>query len=179
MQTGCLFYSKQKKIMENEIKETLERVADTVLNEPVEITVDVISPRRVWWKFWIEPVRKRVFKIQQITYGNLIRISKLLLSVEVDENFLTSAKLMDQTFTILSKHGDTITRIVATALHNKKSEPPTELIDFVKHNFSSKELFEVFSIILRQMDITSFISTIITMKGLSVLEEGKRNVMSQ
>jgi methionine synthase II (cobalamin-independent) len=79
MQTGCLFYSKQKKIMENEIKETLERVADTVLNEPVEITVDVISPRRVWWKFWIEPVRKRVFKIQQITYEFLNYFYRLKL----------------------------------------------------------------------------------------------------
>lgn len=165
--------------MENEEKQTLNRVADTLLNEPVEITVDVISPGRIWWKFWVEPERQRVFKIHQITYGNLIRISQMLLNVEVDEGFLTSANLMNNTFQILSKHGDTIARIVATALYNRKDEAPIQLIDFIKSNFSSKEIFEVFSIILRQMDITSFISTIITMKGLSVLEEGKKNVMSQ
>ena len=100
----------------------------------------------------------------------MMRISKLLLQIDINIRDHTT----DFLYKAIEQHGDVIARVIAVAITNKREEPSQKLVDFIIYNFTSKELFGVLTIVLRQMDVGSFINSIISMKGLSVLESGAK-----
>lgn len=143
----------------------LENVSDTILDKEVTLEVDIYRTR--WEKFLRKP-EKRTFVIKPITLGSLIRISKLLLTVDLTLDDVQS--LLQSTYHSMVDHGETIAKIIAIAIHNQPTEPPKSLVDFIINNFTAKEMFTTVSIILNKMDVTSFMSSIISIKGMSVLE---------
>lgn len=151
------------------MKEVLKNVSDIVTDQPIEIKVDLKEP--TWWeRIWKIKVRK--YSLNQITYGNLIRISKLLVDIELSAlDKLTTDNIIDQSTQLIGKHGDSLAKVIAIAMHNKRTEPPPKLIDFVKDNFTAQELFGVLVVVIRQMDVKSFMHTIISIKGASILEK--------
>lgn len=155
------------------MSEILDKVADTVTNEPVKITVD-IKPQGRWDKFLrllrVNPPMK-TFYITQITLGNLIRISKLLTSIDSSIfNPKNNDNILDNVYHAMEKHGNALAVIVAISLYNKKDMPEKSLITFVETNFTAKEILSVVSVVIRQMDVTSFMTTIISVKGINILE---------
>ncbi len=153
----------------------IKRVSDTVTDQPVIITVDIKD------RSWMDKLLKRnpvkIFEVKQITLGNLIRISKLLRGIDVGEfNKISQQNILDSNFNLMEQYGHTLAEIVATALHNKKDPPEQHLVAFIENNFTARELLNVLSVVLRQMDVASFMSTIISIKGLSILENPGANV---
>jgi hypothetical protein len=150
--------------------ETLSKAADATVQEPVVIEVD-INPQGFLhrllqkWK-WLP--RKRKFVIEPIKMGSLIRISKLMLSI--DMSVFDMRNLLESNYKAIDKHASTMARIVAVAIQNNKHQPSEKLVEFVLNNFTSHELRMVASMVLKQMDVTSFMSSIISIKGTNVLE---------
>lgn len=158
--------------------ETLGRVSDSILQEPVKITVDVraTSVMEKWLMKWGIKPSKRVFAIYPIVFGNLIRISKLVRSINMN---LQATNLLDASFEAMSEHGDAMARIIAMAIQQQKQEPSEKMVRFILGNFTAQEMKTVLSVVLRQMDVQSFMMSIISMKGLNVLdkkENGKAEV---
>jgi hypothetical protein len=139
----------------------LEKVADTVLEKPVVIEVDVAGT-------WYKKAHKATFELRPITLGSLIKISKLLLSID---DKINSQDWLNSSYAAMEKHGNTIAKIIAIAIHNRKSDPPASLVNLVLHNFTSKELLSTLAIVLKQMGVSTFISSIVSMKGLNILVE--------
>jgi hypothetical protein len=138
----------------------LEKVADTVLEKPVVIEVDVAGT-------WYKKAHKATFELKPINLGSLIKISKLLLSID---DKINSQDWLNSSYSTMEKHGYSIAKVIAIAIHNRKSDPPASLVNLVLHNFTSKELLSTLAIVLKQMGVSHFISSIVSMKGLNILE---------
>jgi hypothetical protein len=151
----------------------LSQVADTVTDEPIKIIVDVIVKEKSWKNIFKKrsTLEHREFVLKQITIGNMMRISKLLLKIDV--SIINTKDLLNSGYNAIETHGDTLVEIVAIALKNTKEYPETSLIEFIKWNFNSEDLYAVFGKILQQMNVVAFMHTIISMKGLSVLESAE------
>lgn len=150
--------------------ETLQNVSDAIIQEPVILDVDV-KPQSRFFAFLQEKgliPKVRTMVIHPITMGNLMRISKLL--VDIDMNIFDFKNLLESNYQAMAKYGDHVVNVVAIAVHNKKTNPPAELAEFIRYNFTSQELFTVLGLVARQMNVTGFMSSIISIKGMSLLE---------
>ncbi len=155
--------------------ETLQQVADTTLQKPISLTVDVHARNKVhgWLLRWGIAPKQRVFVIKPIYLGTLVRISKALLSIEFkipDNNAQKQGALLDVNYEAIVAHSKTMAGIVAMAIVNADKEPDKKLVSFIIRNFTTKEMMAVLAHVLKQMDITSFMTSIISVRGLNVLE---------
>ena len=158
-------------------QETLARVSETTLQEPVSLSVDIF-PGSAWQRKlqqwgWIP--KQRVFTIRPIYLGTLVRISKLLLSIEFNlpdgsKDPLKAGQLLDTNYQAILQHSHTLASIVALAIQNNDKEPDRQLVAFVLRYFTTQEMMGVLGLVLKQMDLSSFMSSIISVRGLNVLE---------
>lgn len=158
------------------MNDILTKAADVTTDKPVELEVDIL-PRNIihrqLQKWKLLPTKRR-FSITGTTYGNLIRISKLLLSIDMKVYDLKN--VLESNYLAISQNAETIAKVVAVAVHNKRSEPPASLARFILFNFSSNEMVATLGIVLKQMNITGFMTSIISVRGLNVLESGIASV---
>ncbi|MEO6610747.1 MAG: hypothetical protein ABIT05_01400 [Chitinophagaceae bacterium] len=157
--------------MEKEVKQTLEQVADTVLENTVTFEIIILpqTPVHRWLQKvgWI-PAKKN-FVIKPIVLGSLLKISDLLLSIDLEQ--LQKGKgYLETSYHLVSRHTDTMVRVIAIAIQNTRQEPSGSLMSLLRNNLSSKELMTLLSLVLKQMDLQNFIASIISIRGLNVLE---------
>jgi hypothetical protein len=154
-------------------KPTLSKVADTVLSKPLTLEVDIIYHSKLKKKLqdWKVLPKKRVFEVHPITLGSLIRISKLLLSIEIKLEQLSKENWQETSYKAMRDHSKTIAEVVAVAITNNVQEPKKSLIDFILYNFTAKELMAVLSVVIGQMNITDFMSSIVSVRALNALEQ--------
>jgi hypothetical protein len=156
----------------------LAGVADTATDRPIEINVEILPANRVYAFLQAKGLYPKVkkFIIRPITLGNLIRISKLLLGI--DMTIFDRSAILESNYLLIERHTRQLAQIVAIAIHNSRQEPPESLVNLVVDNFSSKELLGTIHIVLKQMDISNFMSSIISVRGLNVLDRTKAEEMS-
>ena len=157
-----------KKVEQTEA-ETLQKVATTLLQDAVILETDV-RPRHKCHRLcqrlgWL-PV-KRKLTIRPITLGSLVKISALLL--EIDIKTIDTANILLTNYRLINEHMDRAVTIVAIAVHNQRQDPPASLVRFIRDNFTARELSATVNIVLRQMDLSSFMNTIISVRGLTVM----------
>lgn len=158
--------------------ETLEKVSDAILEQPATITVDVIPQNGIQRKMqhWGITAKQRVYTIRPLTLGTLIRISRILLGINMA--LPDRDKILEVNYETIDKHGEKLARIIALAIRNNRSEPDEKLEKFILQNFNCKEMFKVLSLVVSQMDLTNFMSSIISIKGMNVLADRSASVTS-
>lgn len=109
-----------------------------------------------------------MFTIRGLTYGTLERMSALIL--QIDHKIAPGASYLEKNYELMAKHSRTITEIVALAIHNRKDNPPESLTNFLMYNMSAEDSLSVFYVLVKAMDMKSFWSTIVLMRGLNVKE---------
>lgn len=155
------------------MSDVLKQAADAIISKPVSLDIDHISAR--WWekiaiRLRILPAKRR-FEVKPATLGTMIRISQLLL--DIDPNiFKSEGTALDSNYQIYSAHGEKIARVIAAAIENRESEPSERLVSFIKNNLSAGELMAVIKIVLQQLNVMGFMSTIISLRGMSLLNTG-------
>lgn len=159
-----------------EDNKTLEAVADTVLDKPVKLEVDISPVNKI--HAWLQKKgwkpKKKTFDLHRINMGTLIRISRILLSVDI--SIFDKSNLLESNYRAIDQYGDKLAECVALCIHNKKSEVPRSLVLMVLANFTTAELYRVLSIVLKQMDIASFMNSIISIKGANILAKSTASV---
>jgi hypothetical protein len=154
--------------------DVLKRVSETLTAEPVTVTVD-IKPYRFWHKWF--PPKKKTFHVSQITTGNLFRISKLIAGID-KKLFEGDSSLFEKNIEAMSKYMDDVIQVIAIGIHNKKYPPPKSLIDLIRDNFTAKDLMTVMAVVIKQMDVSSFMITITSIRATSILERPGVNAKS-
>lgn len=148
-----------------------KKASRTVTAEPVKLNVD-IKPVNRWHsllqKAGIKPKKKGLL-IHPLCLGTCIRISRGMVGMDIES--CEASKVLQMSFDIQKAHGRKVAWIIASAIHNKKSKTPKELVDFVAYNFSMGELMNVLTIVVGMMDVTSFMTTIFSIKGLNMMEK--------
>jgi hypothetical protein len=151
------------------VSEILENVSDSLLENCLTVNVDVYPTSWLHGKFqqWGIAAKKKVFLLRPIHLGVLIRISKLLVSTKLE--IPKKEQFLEWNYQAIESHGETLAMIIALAIRNNKKEADKSLVRFILANFTAKEIFKVLSSVLQQMDLTSFMSSIISIKGMNVL----------
>lgn len=155
--------------MDEKTKEVLASEVDAIVEKPTTIEIDIVCPKPTdRLKFLLGFPRKRIFQLRPLVLGNLARISQRLL--KVDMPLLDgSGNLLVSNYEAMSAHSEALAEIVAIGLTNGRHEPKKSLTNFLMENMTSAELLTVVSHIIRMMDIGSFMNTIISAKGMSLL----------
>jgi hypothetical protein len=154
--------------------QVLSATADTILDKAVRIDVDVLYPR--WWERLFMNLRllpaKRSFDIRPATLGTMIRISQVLLDIDVT-GYKTLSSALEANYHVYQAHGVKLAQIIAIAITNKEQEPTSKLVRFITENVTARELMAVTSVVFKQLDTVNFMSTIISIKGgMSLLNTG-------
>jgi hypothetical protein len=153
-----------------EINQVLQDAARAVVQDPVTLTVGITE--QSWLRRWLQSkgllAQKRQLVIRPATLGTLARISRLLLTI--DRKMLSGQDVLEGNYLLARAHGDTLAEIVALAVHNQKGEPAAWLKRLVLEQFTQAELITAMRIILHQMDIKSFMTAIVSIRGLNLLE---------
>jgi hypothetical protein len=153
---------------------TLAKASETVTAEPVTFNITLVPQSRLhgWlMRKKILPCR-RSMEIKPVVLGNLLRISKLLLTIDTDK--MQKGNLLDVSYHLAGQHADTIAEILAIAIQGNKNKPGARLISLIKQNLTAKEILYLLTLVLQQLDLTNFISSIISIRGLNVLDRGEK-----
>ena len=151
--------------MNQEEKTQLSNTADAVTDDATIIEIDILHPR--WWQRLLKKT-KRVYKLQPATLGTLVKISKELLSIEIEDADKSNWMVLCQK--LMQAHSGRLAKVIAIAIVNRKEEPPDSLVEFIAYNMTAKEMSIVAAHVLDKMDIRSFVSSIISIKGTNILE---------
>lgn len=137
--------------------------ADTLTQKPVEFYVDILNKTK--FQRLLKQPDKKLFKIYPAVTGTLVRISKELLSLPeaINPNDINAV------YDSMNKHGLTMAKIIAIAVSNSEKEPSDDLIKFFLYNLTAKELKTLVNIVLKQMDVINFITSIVLVKGANIL----------
>ena len=82
----------------------------------------------------------------------------------------TNGNLLNANYEAIEKHGGSLAQIIAVARQNNKYPVNEKRVRFILQNFTTKEMMGVLSLVLKQMDLTNFMSSIILVRGLNVLD---------
>ena len=151
-------------------KEITPRIINTLVEEGIPFHVTLLR-KNIWnrirlLRFGLKAfMRSEVaFTIHPISLGTLLKISKSLIAVEMVGVDGKEASLFDITAHSVMANKDHMVKIIAYALVNARRDPPNGLIRFLDDNLSAKELLQVLTQVVRQMDVTDFLACIVSMK---------------
>lgn len=151
----------------------LKEQAATLAQDPVRFSLDIFPQN--WWEKGLQRVgfkpKKKTYEVRPITYGNLQRISGLLLSINVNP----SAPGLETAYRLMNEHAGTAAKVVALAIHNKKSLPPKGLEEELLFQLTTQEAMTLLTIVFKQMQVSGFLQTMVSIRGLNVFETAKKS----
>lgn len=151
-------------------KDEIIELYSATTEKPLELTVPRIPMN--WKERVLLKLRlissKRTILIHPITLGGRQRYSIYAEAIGIED--------MDMEMNQVTFHNkvaanmEPICMCIASAIHNKKSEPPRWLIETVEA-FTDEDLISVLSILRKHINLTSFIASIISITGMSLKPE--------
>lgn len=154
-----------------EENKVLSKAADTLLDEPKDLSYDIKPKSRIHaiLQQWGWMPKKRTVQITGSTLGTMIRLSKLLLSIDITP--MPQDRLLDWSYEQIESGAPVLARVIAAAIHNKKSQVPESLVNEIMDNFTAQELLATSQIIIGQIDIMAFLTTIRSVRSASLLQQ--------
>jgi hypothetical protein len=154
----------------------LSAVADTVLEKATRIEVEIVNPR--WWESigirlkMIKPVRS--FSIKPATLGTMVRISQLLLDIDISP-YQAGNNVLISSLPVLKNDGEKVVQAFAAAISNNRAGPSKSLIAFLRNNVTASDLMKIQKVVLTHLNVVPFMNTIILMRGgMSLLKPGEK-----
>jgi len=154
-----------------EDKEILKKVADTLLDDAIEISLKIKPKNRfeqLMQKYGLMPTAKK-YHTTGITLRNMIRISKVLLSVNLKP--IPDHETLEWSYEVVQDQAFKMADVIAIAIHNKKSERPDCLVDTILDSMDSKALMRYSDLIRDQLNLSDFISSIASVRTMNILTE--------
>ena len=161
------FFKNSRSMKKQDPKKVKKQIADTVLQEGVDFSITINKPT------WLHKVgllpSKRNFNIKPLVTGVLLQISKTI----EDMKPMSEEGIKDRTLLEVgidqAKYKDHLIKIIAYAIQNGPGEPSKQLMKFLDRNLTPREMMQVLNVVVRQMDVMSFLSSIMSVKGMSLL----------
>lgn len=150
-------------------------VLDTVLQEGIDFYVDVNSPGLLR-RLGILPKSKHLI-VNPIVMGSLIKISRILLEIEYVDK-VKQDDLFDVSIDAMATHTERILDVIVLAIHNSKPAPKPGLKRFLRKNMTPIEMLQILALVIKQMQVSPFVSSIISIKGMSLIEKPEEKIAS-
>lgn len=149
----------------------LDDLGRAIVQEPTKIQVDILHPswtQKLLIKLKIiKPYREYILK--PTTLGRLILISRLMLHFDIKP--FEEKKVLENTYTLAGDKGHILAEVIAIAISNSRDKPPPGLINFIIDNFSIIDINRISAIVLNNLNVTDFLSTIISLTGVNILAD--------
>lgn len=136
------------------------------------ITLQIeISPvnyvHRLLQRWNILPKHRR-FVFNPLVLCCVSKISGLI--VNIDTRLLDKDNVLTGNHELITHHSHDIAVIIASALTNSDRQPKKSMVSFIERNFTPIEILNTLQIVLIQMDIATWLSAIVKLKGLNILQ---------
>lgn len=141
----------------------------TLLQEGIDFFVDVDRPgflRRIG-------IRPKTFKfvLYPIYLGTLQSISRIMVDMEFAEK-VTQENFQKTGIETMAKHTEDLIQIIAIAIHNKEGKPNKRISKILRQHTTPTELLALLTYVVNQMDVSGFMKSIISVKGMSLIKPG-------
>jgi len=151
---------------------------DSILEKGVDFTIK-IQNKNILHGYNLIP-SERKFIIYPIKMGTLLKISKILLDLNTDE--LVGAmkdenkeiNLLDLGAKNIIENKDKLIKMIAYGIVNSEKEPSKSLIRFLNENLTAKEGLKLMTLIVQQMDVNPFLASLVSIKGMNLLQTKKK-----
>lgn len=145
-----------------------EETVGAILQEPVGFLVHV-NRIGIFHKLGILPKSRR-YVIKPAVLATMLKISRELLGVKLGADFdISKGNTIPISAQAISDNVDILVRVLALSIENGGKDPRAGLEKFLKVNLSSAEMFQLLSIVIQKIDIMGFMSSIIAIKGVSLV----------
>ena len=158
-------------------KEIRQDAIDSILEKGVDFTI-TIQNKNILHKLNLAPTERK-FVIYPIKMGALLKISKILLDLDTDE--LTGAmknegkevNILDLGAKNIVENKDKLIMMIAYGITNCEKEPSKSLIRFLNENLTAKEGLKLMTLVIQQMDVSPFLASLVSIKGMNLLANKK------
>lgn len=157
------------------MNEELKNVSKAILEEPVilEMSIAAQNRRQKYLQKWGWFPKQKELAFHPVKLGSLIKISGIMVGLGTD--LFDMENLLESNYKLIHEHGYEVAKVIAIAVVNSEKDPSDRLIRLILHNLSAKELAGILSIVLKQMDVSSFMKSIISIKGMNLLQKMSPN----
>ncbi|KGE14618.1 hypothetical protein [Sphingobacterium deserti] len=146
------------------------KIFESFAEKPLEFTF-TLEPRnwfeKLLFRFKVRP-NVRVVHVKPITFGARALYSKYALKLDIDKIAKDVSKTRAQL--LVSEHIDALVMAIAIVLNNKESVPPKWMLREIR-NLSQVELNDLLLFVQASIDTDSFLSSIISINGMSLKTE--------
>jgi hypothetical protein len=73
---------------------------------------------------------------------------------------------------LMAKDIEPLIEIIAYAITNSEKKPSAGLIKFLTANLTMDEIMQIMTFVLKQMNVSDFMNSIILVKGMSLINQG-------
>lgn len=136
----------------------------SVIQEGVLFAIKLNNP-----KFWQK--KKRDYLIKPLVAVQLIKISKIIVDIKaIDQDFFTG-NYQAKGMSVIMENQMKLIDIIAIALTNPRNTPTDKFKDFLANNLTSVEILQLVSLVLRQLDIVPFLTSIMLVTNMSLVKQ--------
>lgn len=163
---------------DNENNQIRQNAVNSILEKGVDFII-TIQNKNIFHKFNLIP-SERKFIIYPIKMGTLLKISKILLDLNTDElvgamkNNDKEINFMDLGAKNIIENKDKLIKMIAYGIVNSEKEPSKKLIRFLNENLTTKEGLKLMTLVIQQMDVSPFLASLVSIKGMNLLQIKKK-----
>ncbi len=158
-------------------KQVKQDAIDSILEKGVDFTI-TIQNKSILNKLHLAPTERK-FVIYPIKMGALLKISKILLDLDTEE-LVGAMKSEEEKVNILDlgaknivENKDKLVKMIAYGIVNSEKEPSKKLIKFLNDNLTAKEGLKLMTLVIQQMDVSPFLASLVSLKGMNLLASKK------
>ena len=158
-------------------KQVKQDAIDSILEKGVDFTI-TIQNKSILNKLHLAPTERK-FVIYPIKMGALLKISKILLDLDTEElvgamkNEGEKVNILDLGAKNIIENKDKLIKMIAYGIVNSEKEPPKRLIKFLNDNLTAKEGLKLMTLVIQQMDVSPFLASLVSLKGMNLLASKK------
>jgi len=159
---------------EKENKQIRQNAVNSILEKGVDFTI-TIQNKNIFHRLNLIP-SERKFIIYPIKMGTLLKISKILLDLNTDELVGAMKKndkeinFMDLGAKNIVENKDKLVKMIAYGIVNSEKEPSKRLIRFLNENLTTKEGLKLMTLVIQQMDVSPFLASLVSIRGMNLLQ---------
>lgn len=117
------------------------------------------------------------YLMQPLTMGTSMRISREILKI-TPEN-ISQEEFMTVCYHAFDQYAPLVATVVALAITNTKKPPSQSLVELLLENLTPHELLQVMQVVVKQMDIQNFMTSIVSARGINILKVPETSPMDQ
>jgi hypothetical protein len=145
-------------------------------NSPIIISLTRNPKNKLEKRFWnssfwkliglFRPRRTYKINVSRLSMVTFHRIASEIVSLSVPKGKMTN----DYFFQVAAQNTETLARIIALAIWNRRTPPPIRIERWLKNNLSLMEFAEAFQVLRDLLPVEPFLQTLSCVRSLSMLD---------